>query len=278
MGTSNIVDRLAKTILSGKIEEASEIIRTLDPDTKLGTEPLLEIYRTGFPTAKYLSALALARLGEIRLTGFLLQDLQAKNEFGHRDGDANVVAALGLGHVENNPLVIEALRQAMREKKDIYGWVTGISIPRLGLPQTSCFMLQEVAGYSLVLQGDKDSGKQIVRWAILNWHYHIPKEIFIKFMFDSGWESTISDLVSLFELDPQTVVSCLGVIGDERCVEPLTEALKHQEQDVRKKAIEALGKIGGDRALEAITQAINDKKRGVRQAAKKMQKKLLRDR
>ena len=96
-------------------------------------------------------------------------------------------------------------------------------------------------------------------------------------MYESGWESTISDVASLLQQSPQTVVSCLGIIGDEQCVEPLIEALKHETPDIRKKAIKALANIGGERALEAITQATNDKKWGVRRTAQKMVKKLSRD-
>jgi len=281
MNTVTNVDSLKKAITDSRFEIALKAIESLDQDAEWAIEPLLEIYKAGHPRLKYLSALALIKLREPRVKELLLQDLRATDKWGHRDGNVNVVAAWALACVERNPEIIEALRQAMTEKETVSGWFStmGFVIPKLGMPQSEPYTLQEVAGLSLVELGDKDSGKQIVQLAIQDWHWHIPKERFIKYMYDSGWESTISDVASLLQNKQclPTVISCLGIIGDEQCVDPLIKALKHETPDIRKKAIEALANIGGVRALEAITHATNDKNWGVRHTAQKMIKKLSRD-
>jgi HEAT repeat protein len=280
MSALNNVDMLKKVITDSSVDVALKAIESLDQDAKWAIEPLLEIYNAGYAKRKYLSALALIKLREPRVIELLIRDLRAVKMWGHRDGDVNVTAALALGYAERSPEIIEALRQVMIEKETALGFfdTMGFFIPKLGLPQSVSCCLSEVAGLSLVELGDRDSGTQIVHLAILHWHrFNLHKEEFIKYMYKSGWETTISDVASLLQQRPETVVSCLGVIGDEQCVEPLIEALKHEIPDIRKKAIEALANVGGERALRAIAQATDDKNRGVRHTAQKMVKKLSRD-
>jgi HEAT repeat protein len=276
MSTLNRADGLRKAMTESRFDDALKTIESLDQDADWAIEPLLEIYNDGTSRSKYLSALALIKLREPRVITLLIQDLQARNEFGHRDGEVNVIAALALGSAERSPEIIEALRQAMTDKEPVYGFFQsmGFFIPKLGLPQSVACKLQEVAGLSLVELGDKDSGKEIVELAILDWYWSIPKEDFIKYMHECGWESTVSHVASLMDQSPKIVVSCLNAIGDEQCVEPLIEASKYKDSGIRKKAIEALGNIGGEQALGAITQATKDKKWAVRRTAKKMIKKL----
>jgi HEAT repeat protein len=51
----------------------------------------------------------------------------------------------------------------------------------------------------------------------------------------------------------------LGVIGDERAVESLIQALKDEEIDIRKTAAWALGEIKDKRAVEPLIRALTDK-------------------
>lgn len=44
-----------------------------------------------------------------------------------------------------------------------------------------------------------------------------------------------------------------------RAVDPLIQALKDEDDDVREAAADALGDIGDGRAVEPLTQALNDK-------------------
>ena len=56
----------------------------------------------------------------------------------------------------------------------------------------------------------------------------------------------------------------LGEIGDTRAVEPLIQALKDKDYDVRRHAAEALGEIGDTRAVGPLLQALKDKDDAVR--------------
>lgn len=278
MNVLNNVGSLKKTILESNYEVGRKAIDSLDREAKWAIEPLLEIYNNYSPRFKYLSALGLIKLGEPRVIDLLLRDLKALDKWGHRDGALNVAAALALGYTEKSPEIIEALRQALTEKEYIVGFINslGFIIPKLGLGTIVSYKLQEAAGLSLVELGDKESGKQIVQLAVNDWHWHIPKEVFVKYMYDSGWESVISDLASLLQGNTDVVVSYLDAIGVEQCVEPLTEALNHKTPNIRKKALKALAKIGGEHALAAITQATNDANWGVRRTATSLVKKLSR--
>lgn len=55
---------------------------------------------------------------------------------------------------------------------------------------------------------------------------------------------------------PEEAAEALGQIGDARAVEPLAQALKDEDEDVRKEAVRALRKIGDTRAVEALSQAV----------------------
>ncbi|GAH57844.1 unnamed protein product [marine sediment metagenome] len=50
-------------------------------------------------------------------------------------------------------------------------------------------------------------------------------------------------------------------------VKGLIKALKHKDQDIRQRAVEALGKIGDARAVESLVQVLRDKNGLVRWAA-----------
>jgi len=60
----------------------------------------------------------------------------------------------------------------------------------------------------------------------------------------------------------------LGMTGDARAIEPLTEALKDEDIVLRIIAAVALGKIGDARVIEPLTQALKDEDEGVRTGAK----------
>ena len=72
----------------------------------------------------------------------------------------------------------------------------------------------------------------------------------------------------------QAAALALGVTGDARAVEPLTQALKDEEFRVRVAAASTLGIIGDTRAVEPLTQALKDKNEDVREAAKEALEKL----
>jgi HEAT repeat protein len=56
-------------------------------------------------------------------------------------------------------------------------------------------------------------------------------------------------------------------IGDKRAVEPLIQALRDEDHDVRRAAAEALGTIGDPRAVEPLIRALRDENWEVRKAA-----------
>ncbi len=56
---------------------------------------------------------------------------------------------------------------------------------------------------------------------------------------------------------------------DERAVEPPIQALKDDDNGVRRNAAEALGYMGDERAVEPLNQALKDDDNEVRKAAKK---------
>ena len=68
-------------------------------------------------------------------------------------------------------------------------------------------------------------------------------------------------------------LEALGKIG-EPAINPLLQALKHEDSGVRQKAAFILGSIGDASALEALTQAKEDKSWFVRDAAKGALKKI----
>lgn len=61
----------------------------------------------------------------------------------------------------------------------------------------------------------------------------------------------------------------LGKMGDNRGVEPMIQDLKDEDSDVRMGAARSLGNIGDERAVEPLTQALKDEFVGVRGYAKK---------
>jgi HEAT repeat protein len=56
----------------------------------------------------------------------------------------------------------------------------------------------------------------------------------------------------------------LGKTGDARAVEPLIQALKEENEDIRRNAALALGEIGNAKAVEPLIQALKDEDRYVR--------------
>jgi HEAT repeat protein len=91
---------------------------------------------------------------------------------------------------------------------------------------------------------------------------------------DKEWEQLIDELVSMgpAAIDPLTealkhdnarirriAIGVMGVINDQRAIEPLISALKDQDYSVRCEAITALGYIGGSRAVEALVAILEDK-------------------
>lgn len=56
----------------------------------------------------------------------------------------------------------------------------------------------------------------------------------------------------------------LGMIGDEKAVPDLIEALKDEDVSVRRHAAGALGKIGDERAIKPLLNAMDDEKWYVR--------------
>ena len=54
------------------------------------------------------------------------------------------------------------------------------------------------------------------------------------------------------------------MIGDEKAVPDLIEALKDDDVSVRRHAAGALGKIGDERAIQPLLEAMNDEKWYVR--------------
>ena len=72
----------------------------------------------------------------------------------------------------------------------------------------------------------------------------------------------------------QAVALALGVTGDARAVEPLTQALKDEDFRVRVAVASALEMIGDTRAVEPLTQTLKDKNEDVRKAATAALKKI----
>lgn len=76
-------------------------------------------------------------------------------------------------------------------------------------------------------------------------------------------EQALEPLIQALKIDDRNVrrmVACiLGYIGDVRAVESLIKALKDKDWRVRKNAATSLGKIGDKRAVEVLIQAIKDK-------------------
>lgn len=70
-------------------------------------------------------------------------------------------------------------------------------------------------------------------------------------------------------------VRILGRIGDNRAVDPIIQALLHDESSgVRYEAAVALGELGDSRAIGPLTTALNDENESVRQAAARALKKI----
>ena len=67
--------------------------------------------------------------------------------------------------------------------------------------------------------------------------------------------------------------NALGRIGDIRAVEPLIEALKDEDKEVRMEAADALGLIGDTRAIDPLQQLLEDES-GVRNHAANAIKKI----
>ena len=65
----------------------------------------------------------------------------------------------------------------------------------------------------------------------------------------------------------RAAATALGGIRDERAVEPLIWALKHQHYEVRATAAKALAEIGDERAVEPLVQVLKDQNIEVREAA-----------
>jgi HEAT repeat protein len=71
----------------------------------------------------------------------------------------------------------------------------------------------------------------------------------------------------------QEVAGALIAIGDSS-VDPLMDALRHEDRQVRGYATAALGEIGEKRAIEALNPLLQDEDRQVREAAAEALRKL----
>ena len=208
------------------------------------------------------------------------QLVAALTEVLRRAGDPTlrVMAALALAVVKDDDRVIEALREAMEDDDAVFVEFAGFAIPVLGMPQQA-FIVGEVAAYSLVVLGDKESLAEIVPRVLRHWSVPRPKEQFFRYMRVLGWESVVSELTTFAEKDREgdpriraRAVSCLAAIGDAEAIEALTRTVKDPHKDVRKRAVEALGEIGDSSVLEALALAKQDQDRSVRKAADKATK------
>ncbi len=59
-------------------------------------------------------------------------------------------------------------------------------------------------------------------------------------------------------MSEKRLLRLLGKLGDKRAVLPLIEALKDEDEDVRKEAAEALGELEDKRAVVPLIEALKD--------------------
>ena len=92
-----------------------------------------------------------------------------------------------------------------------------------------------------------------------------------------GTEHAVEELINLLkyentrangsQLQVRTVAAyALGKIGNLRAVEPLIEALKDDDWNVRVSSARALGIIGDERAVEPLNEALKDDEKSVRES------------
>src|ERR1041384_2811773 len=90
---------------------------------------------------------------------------------------------------------------------------------------------------------------------------------------DKELRSIIKDLKPTFLHTPTfeeqgKIIVMLGSLGDERCINPLSQMLSHRDENLRILAINSLIKIRSEKIFSILRQCLTDESPAVRDAAK----------
>ncbi len=108
-----------------------------------------------------------------------------------------------------------------------------------------------------------------VGWGITMVVYSNQKRIALR---SQSWKDALVDLLTKNVQEQQYAkyganISVLGDLGNKRATLPITVVLESEDEEIRRKSIEALMKLGDDRAMTPVAAALHDKVKKIRQQA-----------
>ncbi len=247
-------------------------------------EPLISALKDKVWVVRGLAAEALGKLGDSRAVEPLINAL--KDE----DLDVRGAAAEALGKLGDSRAV-EPLISALKDKESYvlieYGEErrkTNVcravvhALGKLRDPRAVDPLIKTLKNKDSFLREEAAKALSKLRWKPDNredevW-YWIGKDNWDKVIF-LGTEAVEPLINALKDKDwdvREAVAEALGksgstALGDSRAVEPLINALKHEHWRVREAAAEALGNLGDSRAVEPLINALKDEDYGVQEIA-----------
>jgi hypothetical protein len=120
----------------------------------------------------------------------------------------------------------------------------GLTIPLLGFPQDD-IIVSELAALYLIMAGDEESAKRILKYALEEWWYFSsPKDLMIKCMFDQGWDWVVEKLAAYQEDENinnrLASIACLKIIPAPSVLPILEKFAQDTKRKVRKEAERAI--------------------------------------
>jgi HEAT repeat protein len=224
-----------------KREAVKVMVRIGDP---LLVEPLIKALDDNEDLKGSISW-ALGELGDKRAVKPLEALLEDKN------GHIRISAAIALGKLESKEKSVIILSEEL--KRGNTGAIKGLDDLSPGWRETE-LKDQAISG---ILTNTK--GKT---WQDRSGHISVLEKI------DPEWKSsyTAKNIIGFFigalkegnTLERESAAWMLGELSDNRCIEPLIDALGDQEKSVRQYAVKSLGIIGDSRAVEPLIKTLTN--------------------
>jgi HEAT repeat protein len=231
--------------------DSGDFLRLGDSRDARVVGPLVKVLSEGFPEFRASAAEALGKLGDQHAVDPLIKALG--DNFGNvRKTAAKALADLGETQwqdlikgddddfyrlaASSDPRVVDILIKALKD--DSYGRKTGKAAARA--------------------MGKLDNSRA-VEPLIDALRDHEIFEAASEALVTLGSSHVFKPLINALDMNDKSrraVVVVLGMLGDQRAVEPLIKALEDSDRDISQVAANALGKLGNPRAVEPLVQSL----------------------
>jgi len=256
--------RAVKPLLEALGDDNATIIEALgNLGDSSAVEPLIAALARG-RSSSAAAARALAQLGDLRAIEPLVAALRkgviaaggALAKLGGAQAVGPLIEALGDGHWEVRKAAVEAL--ALLGEPQWSEWIKGDGKDHIRL----CSSRDSRVVAVLVIALESKQGAEVIK-------------VIVQTLGQSGNKAVVEPLLrSLegFHYDfywevREATAQALGLLGDDRGIQPLRKLLKDPASSVRAAAAMALGRLGDACAFEEMIQLLRDDKEIVRNAA-----------